>query len=147
MKSSPRFFLWLGPSLLLFFCACGQSSAPQAATAEGSNPSAASAPAAGPVITDAHRQEAKQLFDTRCTPCHGATGMGDGAASATLSPKPRNFHDAEWQKGVTDDHIEKIIQYGGAAVGKSAAMPSNPDLMSKPEVVAAIREIIRGLGK
>lgn len=132
----------LSASILVGACflgACG-SSAPVVSQAGDS------AGAAAPAITDAHRAEAKQLFDGRCTPCHGATGMGDGPASGTLSPKPRNFHEAEWQKGVTDEHIEKIISYGGAAVGKSATMPSNPDLMGKPEVVAAIREIIRGLG-
>jgi hypothetical protein len=36
---------------------------------------------------------------------------------------------------VTDEHLEKIVMYGGAAVGKSPSMPGNPDLMSKPEVV------------
>jgi hypothetical protein len=39
------------------------------------------------------------------------------------------------------------VQYGGAAVGKSAAMPSNPDLMSKPAVVAALREYVRNVAK
>lgn len=145
MKSSPRLALFIAPTLLFFMCACGQPSSSKPAATDSA--SVGSAPPSGLMLTDVHRTEARQLFDSRCAPCHGPTGMGDGAASSTLSPKPRNFHDAEWQKGVTDDHIEKIIQFGGAAVGKSAAMPSNPDLMSKPEVVAAVREIIRGLGK
>ena len=108
----------------------------------------ATAPAAAPTqSSDAARAEAQEIFASRCTPCHGATGGGDGAASAGLTPPPRNFHDKAWQSAVTDEHIEKIIQYGGAAVGKSPAMPSNPDLMSKPEVLAALREHIRSLGK
>jgi len=41
--------------------------------------------------------------------------------------------------------IEQIIQHGGAAVGKRPTMPANPDLNSKPAVVTALREYIRGL--
>ena len=79
--------------------------------------------------------------------CHGASGGGDGPASAGLAPKPRNFQDAAWQKSVSDEYLAQIIQYGGAAVGKSAAMPPNPDLMSKPEVVAALAAHVRSLAK
>lgn len=101
--------------------------------------------AGGAAVSAAARSEAEQLFATRCTPCHGPQGHGDGPASAGLTPRPRNFGDASWQDSVTDEHVEKIIQYGGAAVGKSPAMPPNPDLMSKPEVVRALREHVRSL--
>ncbi len=90
--------------------------------------------------------EAAELFKTRCTPCHGPTGLGDGPASASLNPRPRNFHDKSWQKSVTDEHLRKIIQYGGAAVGKSPAMPANPDLQAKPEVIAELAKKIRAFG-
>lgn len=96
-------------------------------------------------ITPNDRVEAKEIFATRCTPCHGPTGAGDGVASAGLTPKPRNLTEKTWQAGVTDEHIEKIIQYGGAAVAKSPAMPPNPDLVAKPAVVSALREHVRGL--
>jgi mono/diheme cytochrome c family protein len=87
--------------------------------------------------------KAKDIFRNRCVPCHGALGQGDGPASATLNPKPRKYADPEWQASVTDEYIEKIIKYGGAAVGKSPAMPNNPDL-SDPAVVAALKDIVRG---
>ena len=90
---------------------------------------------------------AKELFATRCTPCHGLNGAGDGPASAGLTPKPANFSSDEWQKAVTNDHIEKIIVYGGMAVGKSPAMPPNPDLGSKPDLVTALRTFLRNLKK
>ena len=98
-----------------------------------------SAPAESPAAT----AKANEIFSQRCTPCHGPEGRGNGPASATLTPKPRNFHDKTWQSQVTDDHIERIIQYGGSAVGKSAAMPANPDLTGNREVVAALRNHIR----
>jgi hypothetical protein len=87
--------------------------------------------------------EANEIFSTRCTPCHGSTGGGDGPASAGLSPHPRNFHDDTWQASVTDQHIDQIIQFGGAAVGKSPAMPANPDLVGRDAVVAALRARVR----
>lgn len=91
------------------------------------------------------KAKAATIFSQRCVPCHGATGNGDGAASASLTPKPRAFGDVEWQKSVTDDHIAKIIKFGGAAVGKSPSMPGNPDL-SDPEVVAALKDVVRSFG-
>ncbi len=93
------------------------------------------------------KKEADDLFAFRCATCHGQTGEGNGPASSGLTPKPRNFHDKTWQASVTDQHIDKIIQYGGAAVGLSPAMPPNPDLVGKPEVVAALREHVRGLSE
>jgi mono/diheme cytochrome c family protein len=104
----------------------------------------ASAPASASVVTPEVRKEAEELFNTRCAVCHGPRGGGDGPASAGLTPPPRNFQDKAWQSAVSDEHIEKIIAYGGGAVGRSAAMPPNPDLADKP-VVRGLREHIRTL--
>lgn len=123
---------------------CSCSDTPPTAAA----PRADAAPAvkkATEGITDADRAQAKEIFASRCTPCHGPTGAGDGPASKGLTPPPRNFRDAAWQAEVSDEHIEKIVQYGGPAVGRSAAMPPNPDL--QPGVVAALRGFIRGLAE
>lgn len=127
--------------------ACGKSeeSSPAAAPTPSQAPAAAPATAAGAPPSAAATAEAKQIFETRCTACHGAKGAGDGPASKGLTPPPRNFQDPQWQAAVKDDYIEQIVQYGGAAVGKSAAMPANPDLMAKPEVVTALRIYVRGL--
>jgi mono/diheme cytochrome c family protein len=127
-------------SVFLLAAACSK---PDPAPADQAEPSTASAPAApaaagGP----AAQAKAKEIFATRCTPCHGPTGAGDGPASAGLTPKPRNFHDPAWQTSVDDAYIEKIIKYGGAAVGKSPAMPGNPDL-SDPAVIAELRSVVR----
>ncbi len=87
--------------------------------------------------------EAAQTFEQRCASCHGADGTGSGAAAAAMNPKPRNFTDAAWQASVTDDQIKTAIVKGGAAVGKSASMPPNPDLEAKPEVVSGLVAFIR----
>jgi mono/diheme cytochrome c family protein len=101
----------------------------------------------GPTTSPEAQAEAEQIFTSLCVPCHGSVGAGDGPASAGLSPKPRAFSDKTWQSSVDDAHIEKIIKLGGPGVGKSAAMPANPDLGSKDEVVRALREKVRGFGK
>lgn len=110
-------------------------------------PAAVKQAEAAPAAAVDNAAVAKEIFATRCTPCHGPTGAGDGPASAGLTPKPANFSSPEWQASVKDDHIEKIIMYGGSAVGKSPAMPPNPDLSAKPDVVAALRAHLRTLKK
>ena len=102
-------------------------------------PAPAAEPAADPVA------EAAAIYENRCAVCHGLTGKGDGDGSAALDPKPRDFTLADWQASVTDEHIQKIIVYGGIAVGKAPTMPANPDLDAKPEVVAELVKFLRGL--
>ena len=111
------------------------------AAAPAPTPAPAAEPASDPVA------EATEIYANRCTVCHGELGKGDGAGSAALEPKPRDFTSAEWQAEVTDEHLTKIIVYGGSAVGKAPTMPANPDLDAKPEVVAELVKYIRGLGK
>jgi len=107
----------------------------------------AGAAGAADQIPPAAQKEAQEIFKTRCTMCHGEGGKGDGPAGVALNPKPRDMTDPAWQKSVTDEHIEKIILGGGQAVGKSVLMPANPDLANKPEVIKALRQIVRGFGK
>ena len=125
---------------------CSESERPAEPAQAPAAPVVAPAPtAAGDAV--AAQAEAEKIFSERCVTCHGASGGGDGPASAGLVPKPRNFQDHAWQQTVSDEYIEQIVQYGGAAVGKSPAMPANPDLMSKPAVVAALRTHVRALAK
>ena len=90
---------------------------------------------------------AREVFNSRCSACHGTSGRGDGPGAAALTPKPRNYTDATWQASVSDEQIKKTILLGGAAVGKSPIMPGSPDLDSKPEVVDGLVKIVRSFGK
>lgn len=137
--------LILGAVLMVGLFGCKEQSSGGAAAAPAvaaAVPQAAAAPAAS---AEDDKKAAEEIFANRCTPCHGPKGAGDGAASASLTPKPANFTSAEWQGKVTDEHIEKIIVYGGAAVGKSPAMPPNPDLDAKQNIVKALRAHLRSL--
>ena len=109
--------------------------------------SAETIPTAGTVPTAADQAEAREVYQSSCITCHGPNGDGDGLGASGLPTKPANFTDAAWQKGIGDDEIARAIVGGGAMVRKSPLMPANPGLASKPGVVAALREMIRGFAK
>lgn len=113
-----------------------------AAPAPAADPARQPAPAPSPMLA-----EAKQFYAGRCVPCHGTSGRGDGPTGQALDPHPRNFTDRTWQASVTDRHIETVILQGGPSVGKSPLMPPHGDLSSKPELLAAMREVVRGFGR
>lgn len=125
----------LGAAAIVSVAACSKPSSETHETTNG--------PGAGGAIDSA---SAKEIFVSRCAACHGTNGDGNGPAAAALNPKPRNYHDKEWQKKVTDEELKKAITYGGAAVGKSPNMPGNPDLDAKPEVVEGLVRIVRSFG-
>ena len=102
--------------------------------------------AAADQVSPTATAEAEQIYKGRCAMCHGATGKGDGPAATALDPKPRDLGDPAWQHSVTDEHIERAILQGGPAVGKSPLMPASPDLAPKPDVVKALRLLVRNLG-
>jgi len=103
--------------------------------------------AALPAVSGEARVQAESIFGERCAVCHGDNGEGNGPGASNLNPKPVNFHNQKWQRSISDERIAKAIIYGGQAVGVSASMAPNPDLESKPEIVAALVERIRKLGK
>lgn len=161
-RFSSRTLVSVGMSLsLALFGACGKkdsnppsepAAAPAAAPSEpaaapAAAPSAPAAAAAAPQSPEAAKAEARQIFDTTCAMCHGASGKGDGQAAAALNPKPRDYTDKAWQASVTDEDLHKIILLGGQAVGKSPTMPGQPQLTDKPAVVDELVAIIRTFGK
>lgn len=147
------------PALALLFAAsaglaaCGKTEDAPAPT-RSPPPTARDQPAAGspPMFADtpakpapaSPAEEARQIWASACQSCHGETGQGDGPTGRMLRPPPRDHSDPAWQASVTDEHIAKVIVGGGAAVGKSSVMPARPDLAEKPEVLAALVELIRG---
>lgn len=57
-------------------------------------------------------QDGKAIYDERCAFCHGATGKGDGPASAALSPPPRDFTRAAYWSVTDQTRLRDIIQNG-----------------------------------
>ena len=125
-------------SLVTALASCGSSEEPTKTTDDSAK-----------TTTEATADVAagKAYYVQTCIPCHGEGGQGDGAASANLVPKPRDLTDSAWQASVDDEYLHKIVQYGGAAVGKAATMPANPVLGSQPEVLDGVVAYIRTLKK
>lgn len=71
---------------------------------------------------------APTLYVQRCSTCHGDTGEGDGLGGGALTPPPRDFSDAAWQRATSDDEIRFVIRHGGEAAGLSSGMAPNTDL-------------------
>ena len=130
-------------ALSLLAAGCGKNSQPPPPSSGTPNAQQESGPrpAGGPP------SQAQAMFNTVCVMCHGPDGTGNGPAASTLNPRPRNYTDAAWQASVTDDQIKEIILRGGVRLSKSPAMPGNPRLRERPEVLDGLVKIIRGFGK
>jgi mono/diheme cytochrome c family protein len=89
---------------------------------------------------------AKKQYANMCAGCHGATGGGNGAAAAALTPKPTNFTDCAAMGKVSDDTLFKATKDGGAAVGLSAMMPPQKASLNDAQIkdmVAYIRSFCK----
>jgi hypothetical protein len=95
-------------------------------------------------LTSEDRAAAQQIWNERCSNCHGTFGHGDGPGAKLLPKPPRDFSDRAWQEQAKDDRIALTIVEGGAVVGLDNNMAANPDLRKRPEVVRALVEIVRG---
>ena len=101
----------------------------------------APAPAAAPVRDAARGQS---VFDLRCAPCHGTGGGGDGPAAVAITPKPRNFRDAEFWKGRTGPQLRLVVRQGKPGT----LMPPFEGVLSEAEIddVVAYMEHFRPAG-
>ncbi len=57
-------------------------------------------------------QEAKSLYENRCSKCHGTRGDGNGSATKDLDVKPRNYTDKALMERIPDGQLFWIICYG-----------------------------------
>jgi cytochrome c oxidase cbb3-type subunit 3 len=78
----------------------------------------------------------KQVYDTRCSFCHGAAGQGDGPAGTSLQPPPTNFaRQAYWDgAGANDAALREAIVKGKTG---TAMVPFGTTL-TPPELDAVV---------
>ncbi len=103
---------------------------------------ALAAPAKKSTAKKADLVEGKKVFETFCIACHGATGQGDGAASAALNPKPRNFTDTAYMKTRTRDQLRKVISDGGQASGFSPLMAAWKGTLKDAQIDAVLAYVL-----
>jgi mono/diheme cytochrome c family protein len=62
--------------------------------------------------TDESLASGKEVFEGKCTPCHGSKGKGDGPLAATLGVDPRNLSDPKSLEGKSDGDLHWKISTG-----------------------------------
>ncbi|AYV55473.1 MULTISPECIES: c-type cytochrome [Leptospira] len=92
---------------LVLFLNCGDKSEKPAETPAPAATETASA-------LSPELQKGQEIFLQNCSSCHGEKGAGDGAAAASLNPKPRNYKApaAQWKNGNTEAGILKTLNNG-----------------------------------
>lgn len=98
---------------------------------------------AAPVVSDENLVQARAYYAAHCVQCHGPHGHGDGKDAATLRPRPQALSDRMWQSNVSNARIERVLQHGGSAVGKSPVMPAFADLQGQPQLRSALVALLR----
>lgn len=88
-----------------------------------------------------------EKYNTFCASCHGMDGKANNATAMAMNPKPRNLTDAAWQDSVTDEHLTKLLEGGGAAVGLSATMPAWGAMFSDDEIQKVVQVVRDFKGK
>jgi mono/diheme cytochrome c family protein len=86
----------------------------------------------------------KADYGSYCASCHGPEGAGDGALAATLNPKPARHSDGAYMNSLSDEHLFKVIKFGGAAAGKSPMMVPMNGMLSDQQIrnlVAFVRSL------
>ena len=80
----------------------------------------------------------ESVYTSNCASCHGARGQGDGPLSAGLQPQPARHADGGYMNALSNEHIYKVIEQGGASVGKSAMMAPWGTSLSENEITSLV---------
>lgn len=79
-----------------------------------------------------------QLYNLHCASCHGFGGAGDGPASGSIWPRPRDHTDASYMNARADQDLFLAINNGGPEVGRSRLMPRWDDRFDPLQVWALV---------
>ncbi len=86
------------------------------------------------ILSAQDNAEAKQLYATYCSNCHGVSGKGDGLAAKSLPIKPANHTDGNFMSQLSDQYLHDIISKGGSGVEKSPFMPAWGNLLKEQQI-------------
>lgn len=79
-------------------------------------------PWTSPEFAKASAGRGRVIYKEYCMQCHGVSGKGDGPAASGIEPKPAIHANIAFDQ-VPTEYLYNMINYGGAAMGKSANMP------------------------
>jgi mono/diheme cytochrome c family protein len=85
----------------------------------------------------------QELYARHCSGCHGEDGRGE---AKTFRPNVGNLAVKVLMDQLSDEYLFAVIQKGGAAVGKNAAMPAWSAQLNDDDIgnlVAFVRTLSR----
>lgn len=87
---------------------------------------------------DYKQAQGKRVFYQYCVWCHADSTPAGPSNRSNLNPAPALVNDGATLNPLSDDFIRNIVNLGGAAVGKSAAMPPWGKTLTQEEIEAVI---------
>jgi mono/diheme cytochrome c family protein len=72
------------------------------------------------------------IYAERCASCHGDKGNGDGAAAASLNPKPAKLSEVVAKD--SDAYLYWRIAEGGAMAPFNSSMPAHKDVLTEEQI-------------
>ncbi|MDE3021051.1 MAG: cytochrome c [Pseudomonadota bacterium] len=82
--------------------------------------------------TSGNIKAGKQLYDQNCALCHGAAGLGNGAAGQNLNPPATDIAVFSKTPMATDGYLFWTISEGGVPLG--TAMPPFKNTLSEEDI-------------
>ncbi len=137
--------LLLAGSLLHVGCGRGRSAAARGGRTAGDSSFAAASMPRGRPPMELSLAWGGIVYRRYCAICHGETGGGDGFnaynVSSAYGVTPMAFADSAALAALADSTALTAIRLGGAAVGKSVAMPPWGNTLTAGEVMDVLRYI------
>jgi cytochrome c553 len=85
----------------------------------------------------------KQIFDSVCAACHGATGRPDPDSPVVqaFDPRPADLSDPLFNSREPARDWKMVVKHGGEAMGRSAQMPPHSGSFSDEEIANVLAYI------
>jgi mono/diheme cytochrome c family protein len=82
--------------------------------------------------------QGKRIFYDKCVWCHADSTPAGPSNRSNLNPNPALINDGSVFNSMSDEDLRNAIALGGAAMGKSAAMPPYGRTLTPDEIEAVI---------
>lgn len=92
-------------------------------------------------------EKGRQAFTSRCSSCHGMTGLGDGPVGKAMPPGVvTNLTNGPFKYATDLEKTKELILKGGGALKLNAMMPAAPSI-SQDELVDLASYVLSLRGK
>ncbi len=86
------------------------------------------------------KEAGRLLYSSRCWPCHGPTGRGNGPAAPALKPPPADFSDPDRVIARTGARLYRVLTAG---VPGTAMAPQDLREKEKFDLIAYLRSLVQ----